>query len=265
MSATKEKGRPAEGSPIPEVVLADATEPKASLLNLQVLRFDYGELAPDVAASLRIHSVRLRGLITKFTTDMIGIGRDLIAVKNRLEHGQFTTWVEAEIGISIRTAQGYIRFAVLAEGKSEIVSLFSPPTVRLLAAKSTSPAIVEQVITRAKSGNVVPEDIVKAMIHEDKFQKRETARQLRKNSRRRNTKAREAQKANWQAEQERERAARRAAAQSVIDRFSAEDIKFLVDTLDWGVIDQFRLLAERLFPELRPDALGIPSIGGPPR
>jgi hypothetical protein len=38
MIAVKEKGRPAEGSPIPNVVLADATEFKAPLLNLQVSR-----------------------------------------------------------------------------------------------------------------------------------------------------------------------------------------------------------------------------------
>ena len=38
MQITKEKGRPAEGSPIPKVVLADATEPKVSLLCLQASR-----------------------------------------------------------------------------------------------------------------------------------------------------------------------------------------------------------------------------------
>jgi hypothetical protein len=40
MPATKEKGRLAEGSPIPKVVLADATELKASLQNLQAIRAD---------------------------------------------------------------------------------------------------------------------------------------------------------------------------------------------------------------------------------
>jgi hypothetical protein len=38
MSATKEKGRPAEGSPIPKVVLTDATEFTTSLLNFQASR-----------------------------------------------------------------------------------------------------------------------------------------------------------------------------------------------------------------------------------
>lgn len=36
--ASKEKGRPAEGSPIPNCVLADAPEPKATLLSLQASR-----------------------------------------------------------------------------------------------------------------------------------------------------------------------------------------------------------------------------------
>jgi hypothetical protein len=38
MSATKEKGRPAEGSPIPNYVLADNAEYKALQLQLQVIR-----------------------------------------------------------------------------------------------------------------------------------------------------------------------------------------------------------------------------------
>jgi len=53
MSVTKEKGRPAEGSPIPKVVLADATEPKATLLNLQASRLTRRcAVTPSMAAIL---------------------------------------------------------------------------------------------------------------------------------------------------------------------------------------------------------------------
>jgi hypothetical protein len=52
MPATKEKGRPAEGSPIPKVVLADATEPKASLRNLQVSRLTRCAVSAAMAVTI---------------------------------------------------------------------------------------------------------------------------------------------------------------------------------------------------------------------
>ena len=53
MSATIEKGSPAESRPIPKVVLPDTTEPKASLLNLQVARLTAAcGVNADMAATL---------------------------------------------------------------------------------------------------------------------------------------------------------------------------------------------------------------------
>jgi Protein of unknown function (DUF3102) len=135
--------------------------------------FDYGCLAPVDAATLRQQALRLRGLVTKTTADMIEIGRDLMLIKDRLDHGQFTSWVEVEIGISIRTAQGYMRFAMLAEGKSETVALLPPSTARMLASKSAPPEIVEQVITQAAAGNIVPDRVVKDLISEKHAERRQ--------------------------------------------------------------------------------------------
>jgi hypothetical protein len=53
-------------------------------------------------------------------TSIVWIGRDLLAVKQMLEHGQFVHWVAKECGFSIRTAQNYMRVAEFFEGKSAI-------------------------------------------------------------------------------------------------------------------------------------------------
>jgi hypothetical protein len=90
--------------------------------------FDYGSLSPEIADALREHTARIRHQVKATTTAIVWIGRDLLAVKQMLEHGQFVQWVEKECGFSIRTAQNYMRVAEFFEGKSATVALLSPAT-----------------------------------------------------------------------------------------------------------------------------------------
>ena len=209
------------------------------------LAFNYALLAPDVAVDLRHQAARLRGLMVRSTVDMIEIGRDLIAIKAQLGHGQFTDWVEREIGVTVRTVQGYMAIAKL-NGKNETISLLPPSTARMLAAKSVAPEIVQQVITRANSGDIVPEATVKGMIEEDRQAKWIAKREAKVAARRggRKAKNRQADRVAYLAERERENQGNRAKAQSIIDRFTQDDIKFLADALTWDVFDQFRSLIE---------------------
>jgi hypothetical protein len=213
--------------------------------------FDYAAFAPADAAQLRNHAARLRGLITKSTADMIEIGGDLLTIKGRLEHGQFTKWIEREIGISIRTAQTFIAAAKLAVGKSETVALLPPSTVRILAAKSAPLEIVEHIIARVGSGEIVTDAAVKDMIHTDRMLKWQ-AKEATEAAKRRSKAGRAARDKKAADEQPRLEAAReqekvriRTAAQSIVDRFSPEDARFIADTLEWDILSELkRLVAE---------------------
>ena len=217
------------------------------MTDITTLTFDYNALAPDAAATLREQARHLRALVTKTTTDMIEIGRDLMSVKNKLKHGQFTSWVEAEIGISVRTAQGYMRLAILAEGKSATVSLLPSSTARMLAAKAAPPDIVEHVITKAAAGTIVPDRVVKRLISDRHAEQRYDALEakLAEKKARRPKAAREREERERQeylAERERKRAETIVRAQAVIDRFPAEDVQFLAETLTWDIFEEFRRL-----------------------
>ncbi len=65
---------------------------------------------------------RVRQRIRRTTTDIIETGRDLLVVREKLEHGQFTDWLDTEFGMSDRSAQLYMRAAEWAEGKTEMIS-----------------------------------------------------------------------------------------------------------------------------------------------
>jgi hypothetical protein len=200
--------------------------------------FDYSFLAPQAA--------EIRGLESTSTLTIIRMGNLLQFAKDCLEYGQFEDWVERETPISKRTAQRHLAVAKLASGRSDIVSLLPPSTVRMLAAKATPPEIVESVLAHAASGNILSESVVKGMISDDRDAKRHAKREAEAEARRAKAKSTRAKKAAekevWRAEQEQKRLAVRAQAQSIIDRFPPEDVSFLAGTLAsdaYDVCDEF--------------------------
>jgi hypothetical protein len=213
--------------------------------------FDYAALPPADAEDLRDRAGRIRGLFKKHNGDFVDIGRDLIAVKDRLAHGQFESWIERELGVGVRAAQYYMSVAKFTEGKDEHVALLPPATLRMLAAKSAPLEIVEQVITRVASGDIVPDVVVKEMIATERMVRRQAKQVAAKaEAAKRRSKAGSAARARkvaaqeeaWRAEREREKAKNRAAAQSIADRFSPEDVQFLSEFLQWSIRDELNSL-----------------------
>lgn len=123
---------------------------------LQSLHYDYNQidaLHRDVVieAAIDIH-----GHASKARDSIIAIGERLLQVKNLLSHGQFQDWVEKEFSIERRMAQNYMSVAIRFGNnkrfgnKSEIISLFSPTAMYLLAAPSTPIEAVEAAIAESE-------------------------------------------------------------------------------------------------------------------
>jgi hypothetical protein len=97
---------------------------------------------------------RIRLRLRHSTEDIIAIGKDLLMVKEQLEHGRFEAWIKAEFAMTLRTAE---RFMSVAErfGKDDIVSDLSASALYLLAAPSTPEPVIDEVKERAASGEKV--------------------------------------------------------------------------------------------------------------
>ncbi len=121
--------------------------------------FDYEALSPGIAQALREKSGRIRHQLKVTATAIVWIGRDLLAVKQMLEHGQFVDWVAKECGLSIRTCQNYTRTAEFLEGKSATVALLPPATLYRLSAKNAPPEVVTAVTDRAAQGEISEADV----------------------------------------------------------------------------------------------------------
>ena len=212
--------------------------------------FDYSVVDADTAASLRSQASRIRTRIGKATQDLIDIGRDLLAAKrNLIDHGAFIEWVESEVGIVRRTAQAYMALAKFADDNGAAIALLPPTTAHRLAAKSAPPEIVSEVVSKALSGEVLPDRAVAEMISAAKSQKERT--QLpeengpsRFNQYRKFCELQEAQQEAGPARQHREKRTSEAA-DKLLKSLGADGVALVIKVFaeeewPWGLLSELR-------------------------
>lgn len=76
--------------------------------DLRPADLDYGTVETVVADRARLAANRIRG---HEKAAAVEIGKELIAIKESLPHGQFLVWIEAEFGYSRRTATNLMQVA----------------------------------------------------------------------------------------------------------------------------------------------------------
>lgn len=184
-------------------------------------RFDYNGVAPDVAKAARAAATKIRSLIQ---ASIIKAGGELLAIKAKLEHGQFGPWLDAEFSMTERTAQNYMSAFELAS-KYESVSVLPPATLYRLAAPST-PEDVRVDIVAAIARNEIPSaDEVRSLIDKGKAARaaerkaaaeaKRAAKETPEEAARRAKLAQREEKKRQKTEDE--KAAREAAAQKAAD------------------------------------------------
>ena len=112
-------------------------------------KFDYASLLPDVAEQARSIVARCRA---RRRAVHIEGGRDLIAIKQRMEHGTFGAFIRDELGITPRAAENYMNAARFLEGKSETLSHLPSAILYALAAPTAPAAVVDAVVAAAAAG-----------------------------------------------------------------------------------------------------------------
>jgi Protein of unknown function (DUF3102) len=111
--------------------------------------FDYNDTPPSVATFLKGQADRIRKYTAKC---IITIGKDLIAAKHYLSHGAFIRWVESEVGIPARTAQGYMKVAEWAADKCADVAQLPPSVLYILSRSRTPKEFADSIFRRLEAG-----------------------------------------------------------------------------------------------------------------
>jgi hypothetical protein len=213
--------------------------------------FDYASLPPDVADAARTAAHIIRN---QLRTNIIEVGKHLLAIKARMDHGTFGAWVTAEFGITSRSSQRYMCAAELAAAKPDIVSLFPAASLHVLAARSAPEDVVNEILAAAEAGTVLSTQQIKAKMtdaidaeREAKENSSKNVEQIEKNqdAERRRSAVAEARTPKHEDESralEESRIGKAAAvAAFLVDRLTAIGVHELLDRLrgtEWHLVQQ---------------------------
>ena len=135
--------------------------------------FTYTDLPAPVAAEVEAATTRIKDRMARTVTGIIETGRDLTEVKDKLEHGQFESWLNTSFNMTDRTARRFMQAATWAEDKTDTVSVLTPTTIYMLSAKSTPDVVHDQVVERIEKGMPTEPERVRHLIKEAKSIERE--------------------------------------------------------------------------------------------
>lgn len=127
------------------------------------MAFNYDLVAAPIAIQAREAAERIRLRLRRSAEDIIEIGLDLIAVKASIGHGNFLPWIEAEFGMTARTAQKFMGVAQSYGSKSELYSHLDASALYELAAPKTPIEVREEVERMIEAGEVVAAATVKEL------------------------------------------------------------------------------------------------------
>jgi hypothetical protein len=128
------------------------------------LAYDYALILPQHRAQVQAAALDIRSRLKRTVEDVIAIGKQLIAVKELLPHGQFGEWLDQEFKMSDRSARNFMYAAEQFGGKTEIISVLDVTTVYLLAAPSTPETARAEVERLLIQGDAPKRAQVKAII-----------------------------------------------------------------------------------------------------
>jgi hypothetical protein len=139
-------------------------------------QFDYGSVPSSVATFLKKQADKIQRTAAK---SIIDIGKDLVAAKHYLSHGQFLGWIEAEVGIPARTAQAYMQVAQWITGKSVRVAHLPPSVLYVLSAPSTPQDFIRDILNDVEAGKHIELSAIrgklKALRHDRRQESQETS------------------------------------------------------------------------------------------
>lgn len=126
-------------------------------------RFDYRALPPADRDWLRHVTDAVRRSARKAAAEMIFIGMQLRAVRDRLPHGTWTAWVAAEFAWSYPVACKFIQVADAFAGTPQI-ERFDPSGLYVLSQTSTPQAAREHALALARDGTRVTHAVARGIV-----------------------------------------------------------------------------------------------------
>ena len=124
--------------------------------------FDYDELPDDVANEARAAAEQIRTQTAAARIAFIEIGRTLLRMRERIDHGRFLLWAHSQLGMQPRTVQRFMRAAEFVDSQPGRVSLtrLTRDALYALTAPSVPAPVREDIVAAIEHGETItPTDI----------------------------------------------------------------------------------------------------------
>jgi Protein of unknown function (DUF3102) len=119
-------------------------------------KFDYTALDASTSQFVQQQTGEIRGLMKRTANDIVEIGQKLVNVKEKLGHGRFGSWLEAEFDWSIQTAKRFMNVAAVFQNQQFVdFDFIAPSALYELAAPSIPDAARNEAFARAKAGESI--------------------------------------------------------------------------------------------------------------
>lgn len=137
-------------------------------LTSEAQKFDYNALSQETIIIVQECTSKIKVLVRRTAQDLICIGENLTEVKQQLGHGNFMNWLKSEFDWSISAATRYMQVSE----KFKFVNLanleIAASALYLLAAPSTTEAVLQEALEGAIRGEAISHTKVKAIATQHK-------------------------------------------------------------------------------------------------
>ena len=131
-----------------------ARQPEGELVPV-VVGFNYDVLEAKVAERVRSSAETIRQKMRNTLDNAINIGRELLAVKEALEHEQFGPWLKAEFGWSERMARNFMSVVEKFKSANFADLPIQPSAAYLLAAPAVPDEARQVAVEKAEAGEEI--------------------------------------------------------------------------------------------------------------
>lgn len=127
--------------------------------------FDYNALDRSQRAQLKAAATAIKACIARTQNDIIEVGRRLSDVRDSLEHGEFLKWIDAEFGMSQRSAYNFIQVSETFGKFATVANLtFHQSALYALASPSVSDETRQVAVELAEEGEVITKSAARDLI-----------------------------------------------------------------------------------------------------
>jgi len=116
--------------------------------------FNYASLDAETSQFVQQQTGEIRVLMKRTAQGIVEIGQKLISVKEKLGHGRFGDWLEAEFDWGKSTANRFMNVALNFPNLEKLEN-FAPSALYLLSEASTPVGVREEAIARAEAGEPI--------------------------------------------------------------------------------------------------------------